>query len=56
MDWKCASSKGVGELPIFNGVMTKEHYKNILKNELKKSVFKFAFVDPRLSRKVKYVS
>jgi len=37
MVWGCISSKGVGELRIFNDIMTKEFYLDILKKETLKT-------------------
>nr|AAA88882.1 Tc1-like transposase [Drosophila virilis]CAA89219.1 Tc1-like transposase [Drosophila virilis] len=54
MVWGCISSKGVGELRIFNDVMTKEFYLDILKNELSRSAIKFGFVDPQNPSKQRY--
>jgi len=54
MVWGCISSKGVGELRIFNDIMTKEFYLDILKNELSRSAHNFGFVNPENSSKLKY--
>lgn len=54
MVWGCISSKGVGELRIFNERMTKEYYLDILKNELSRSAISFGFVDPQKANKLKY--
>jgi len=52
MVWGCISSKGVGELRIFNDIMTKEFYLDILKKELTKSVVDFGFINPQNPNKL----
>lgn len=54
MVWGCISSKGVGRLRIFNDVMTKEYYLDILKNELATSAKEFGFVEPQIPNKLRY--
>jgi len=54
MVWGCISSKGVGELRIFNDIMTKEFYLDILKKELTKSVVDFGFINPQNPNKLQY--
>lgn len=50
----CVFSKAVGELRLFNDVMTKECYIDILKQKLTRSADNFEFVDPSDSRKLNY--
>ena len=54
MVWGCISYNGVGELRIFNEIMTKEYYLDILQNELSRSAISFGFVDPQNPNKLKY--
>ena len=54
MLWDNISSKGIDVIRIFNEIMTKEVYLEILKNELTANIKKFCFIDPVNSNKFNY--